>query len=61
MDQYFCRLRDEPKKEQKQKQDGLVVDWINDFEDCEDWRAVSTCPLGDTKTQENPRQTPARQ
>lgn len=28
---------------------GLVVDWMNDFEDCEDWRALSTCPLGDTK------------
>ena len=28
---------------------GLIVDWLNDFEDCEDWHAVSTCPLGDTK------------
>jgi hypothetical protein len=37
------------KEEKKQRQDGLVVDWINDFEDCEDWRAVSSCPLGDTK------------
>jgi hypothetical protein len=33
----------------KKKQDGLVVDWLNDFENCEDWRAVSTCPLGETK------------
>jgi len=32
-------------QEKKQKQDGLIVDWINDFQDCEDWRAVSTCPL----------------
>jgi hypothetical protein len=28
---------------------GLIVDWLNDFEDCEDWRAVSTCPIGETK------------
>lgn len=33
----------------KERQDGLVVDWLNDFEACEDWRASSTCPLGDTK------------
>src|SRR4030043_890215 len=48
------KAQEEPKKEQKQKQDGLVVDWMNDFEDCEDWRAVSTCPLGDTKTRKIP-------
>lgn len=28
---------------------GLIEDWLNDFETCEDWRATSTCPLGDTK------------
>jgi hypothetical protein len=50
----LLQAQNEPKKEQKQKQDGLVVDWINDFEDCEDWRAVSTCPLGDTKTRKIP-------
>ncbi|TFH40551.1 MAG: hypothetical protein E4G96_07285, partial [Chrysiogenales bacterium] len=38
----------------KKKQDGLVVDWINDFENCEDWRAVATSPLGDTKTRKIP-------
>jgi hypothetical protein len=41
-------------QEKKQKQDGLVVDWVNDFEDCEDWRATATCPLGDTKTRKIP-------
>ena len=29
--------------------DGLVWDWLNDFENCEDWRALATSPLGDTK------------
>ncbi len=33
----------------KKKLDGLITDWLNDFESCEDWRAISTCPLGDTK------------
>lgn len=33
----------------QKKQDGLVEDWLNDFEDCEDWRADATCPLGETK------------
>ena len=28
---------------------GLITDWLNDFEDCEDWRADATCPLGETK------------
>jgi hypothetical protein len=36
-------------QQQKKVQDGLVMDWMNDFEDCEDWRAVATCPLGETK------------
>jgi hypothetical protein len=45
----------EPVKEvKKQKQDGLVVDWLCDFEDCEDWRAVATCPIGDTKIRKIP-------
>jgi len=38
----------------KPKLDGLVVDWLNDFEDSEDWRAVSTCPLGETKIRKYP-------
>ena len=36
----------ETKKKQKT---GLIEDWLNDFEVCEDWRAVATSPLGDTK------------
>ncbi|MBN1498740.1 MAG: endoflagellar filament sheath protein [Spirochaetes bacterium] len=39
---------------QKKRQDGLVEDWLNDFEECEDWRATSTCPLGDTKIRKIP-------
>lgn len=39
---------------QKEKQDGLVVDWLNDFEACEDWRAEATSPLGDTKIRKIP-------
>jgi len=34
----------------QQVKTGLVWDWMNDFENCEDWRAVATCPLGETKT-----------
>ena len=41
-------------EQSKKKQDGLVIDWLNDFEACEDWRAVSTCPLGDTKIRKIP-------
>ena len=33
----------------KKKQDGIVEDWLNDFESCEDWRANATCPIGETK------------
>lgn len=47
-------LRAQNGGQQKEKQDGLVVDWLNDFEACEDWRAVSTCPLGDTRIQKIP-------
>jgi hypothetical protein len=43
-----------PAGEQKKKQDGLIIDWLNDFESCEDWRAASTCPLGDTKIRKIP-------
>ncbi len=39
----------ESDKSGKKKQDGLVVDWLNDFEACEDWRAISTSPVGETK------------
>jgi hypothetical protein len=38
---------------QKQKT-GLVEEWMSDFETCEDWRAVSTSPLGDTKIRKVP-------
>ncbi|MCL1833038.1 MAG: flagellar filament outer layer protein FlaA [Leptospirales bacterium] len=38
----------------KPAQEGLVTDWLNDFEDCEDWRAVPTCPLGETKIRKYP-------
>ncbi|HRZ25252.1 MAG TPA: flagellar filament outer layer protein FlaA [Spirochaetota bacterium] len=38
----------------KKKVDGLVIDWLNDFESCEDWRADSTCPLGETKIRKIP-------
>lgn len=38
----------------KKKLDGLVVDWLNDFENCEDWRAISTSPLGETKIRKIP-------
>ena len=38
------------KSDTKQKaKTGLIEDWMNDFEACEDWRAVATSPLGDTK------------
>ena len=33
---------------------GLVEDWMSDFEACEDWRAISTSPLGDTKIRKIP-------
>lgn len=35
-------------------QDGLVEDWLDDFENCEDWRAVATSPIGETKTRKIP-------
>ncbi len=41
-------------QQEKKKQDGLVVDWLDDFEACEDWRADSTSPLGDTKIRKIP-------
>mgnify|MGYP002682700405 FL=1 len=44
----------ETKEGTKKKQDGLVQDWLNDFEECEDWRANATCPLGDTKIRKYP-------
>jgi hypothetical protein len=37
------------KKAEETQPEGLVWDWMNDFENCEDWRALSTSPLGDTK------------
>ena len=33
---------------------GLIEDWMSDFEACEDWRATSTSPLGDTKIRKIP-------
>jgi hypothetical protein len=41
-------------KTDKKQQTGLVTDWLNDFEASEDWRALSTCPLGDTKIRKTP-------
>jgi hypothetical protein len=38
---------------EKQK-NGLVEYWVNDFETCEDWRAISTSPLGDVKIMKIP-------
>ena len=50
------KKEDTPKQDQPAAQEpskkvttGLVEDWLNDFEDCEDWRAIATSPLGDTK------------
>lgn len=39
---------------QQSVQDGLITDWMNDFEDSEDWRASATSPLGDTKIRKIP-------
>ena len=44
----------EANQTQKKKQEGLVVDWLNDFEACEDWRAHATSPLGETKIRKIP-------
>ncbi len=41
-------------RNQQQVQDGLITDWMNDFEDSEDWRASATSPLGDTKIRKIP-------
>jgi hypothetical protein len=38
----------------KKQQTGLVEDWMDDFEACEDWRAASTCPIGETKIRKVP-------
>ncbi len=40
--------------EGKKQKTGLVEDWMSDFEACEDWRALATCPLGDTKIRKVP-------
>lgn len=52
--QINLNAQEEKKEVKKEKQDGLMTDWVNDFEESEDWRAVSTCPLGDTKTRKIP-------
>jgi hypothetical protein len=39
---------------QNQIREGLITDWLNDFEDSEDWRALATSPLGDTKIRKIP-------
>ena len=36
-------------RQNRERPDGLVVDWLSDFEASEDWRAFSTSPLGETK------------
>ncbi|MCP4131646.1 MAG: endoflagellar filament sheath protein [bacterium] len=38
----------------KKATDGLIEDWMNDFEACEDWRAEATCPIGDSKIRKIP-------
>lgn len=38
----------------KKQKTGLIEDWMSDFEACEDWRATSTSPLGDTKIRKIP-------
>ncbi len=43
-----------PAAAEKKQQTGLAEDWLNDFEAAEDWRAASTCPLGDTKIRKIP-------
>lgn len=41
-------------QQQKKQQTGLVEDWMDDFEACEDWRAMATCPIGETKIRKIP-------
>ncbi len=43
------KAQDKSAKKAMTQPDGLVWDWMNDFENCEDWRALATSPLGDTK------------
>ncbi|MFW6365199.1 MAG: flagellar filament outer layer protein FlaA [Spirochaetota bacterium] len=39
---------------QRTRPEGLITDWMSDFEDSEDWRAIATSPLGDTKIRKIP-------
>ncbi len=49
------QAQDEPGKTGNQQvKTGLVWDWMNNFENSEDWRATATCPLGETKTRKIP-------
>lgn len=41
-------------QQQKKQQTGLVEDWMDDFEASEDWRALATCPIGETKIRKIP-------
>lgn len=41
-------------QQQKKQQTGLVEDWMDDFEASEDWRAMATCPIGETKIRKIP-------
>ena len=43
-----------PAPEAQKQKTGLYEDWMSDFEACEDWRAHSTSPLGDTKIRKIP-------
>jgi hypothetical protein len=43
------KATDEGKTSETEAKTGLYWDWLNDFENCEDWRANSSSPLGETK------------
>ncbi|MFH0975763.1 MAG: flagellar filament outer layer protein FlaA [Spirochaetota bacterium] len=43
-----------PAQSAQKQQSGLYEDWMSDFETCEDWRALSTTPLGDSKIRKIP-------
>lgn len=46
--------QDKTGKQTTIQKDGLVIDWLNDFESCEDWRVTATCPIGETKIRKVP-------
>jgi hypothetical protein len=48
----YLNAQDDGKE--KKRQEGLIEDWLDNFENSEDWRAMSTCPVGDTKIRKYP-------